>query len=101
MTSWRFDPHEPQDFDMPDLYQQAVDLRVREDMLLGVAVPDGWRRPLPPVCKRCFYTVMPDGSCAGCAERASLSGRGLAEARDRMPDVQNAPRPESDEKAAA
>lgn len=104
MPSWSHEPWETDYYgDLDSLaarYQRGVDQRVLLDLVLGVEVPDGWHRPVDPACPRHGYGMV-ENACGVCVQEASLSGRGLAEARDRMPDVQNAPRPESDEREAA
>ena len=114
MITWRFDPHEDQPWDQPDLYQQGVDRQARVELREGWPAPEGWRRPNRPVCKRCWY-VLVDGDCVN--GHASLSGRGSVGNRCLGADEQslgvelrqsgggNVPRgparPESDEREAA
>lgn len=65
MVSW--DYHDERPDDMPDLYQQRIDQRVREDMLSVTAVPDGYRRPPLEMCRLHRYGVV-DGLCGVCIE---------------------------------
>ena len=74
MISWRFDPHEDQPWDQPDLYQASVDRQVRVELREGWPAPEGWRRPVVVMCRKHRYGLV-DGLCGVCLQEASLSGR--------------------------
>jgi hypothetical protein len=70
--------HTEWDTDSPaDRYQAAHERQAREDRRMGVQPPDGWRRPVDPVCGRCWYVIV-DGACVGCAPWARPDVRAAA-----------------------
>jgi hypothetical protein len=74
MPSW--DDHYGESDSPAARYQAALDREFRVRMVEGTPVPGGWRRPVEPVCERCWYVVV-DGACVGCGPWAhpSLSER--------------------------
>ena len=48
-------------------YQRGIDWRTREDMMLGIDTPDGYRQPPLEMCRQHNYGVV-DGLCGVCLE---------------------------------
>ena len=74
MTSWDYDDHYGETDSPAMRYQRGIDWRTREDMQFGTDTPDGYRRPVQPVCKRHGYNAV-DGLCGVCVLEAKADRR--------------------------